>query len=112
MTGRESAEFWRKVSLVFLLALLKLRNQRLLYFQSQLFFTKPARSGFDVLQNLEVVRIFLNGETLEPALVHVADACCSMCCMPALCVGHCDPLHERRGITIATRPKQQMPMIQ
>ena len=41
------------------------------------------RVGFDVLQNLEVVRIFLDGKALEPALVYVTDACCSVGSMPA-----------------------------
>jgi len=40
--------------------------------------------GFDVTHQSEVVRVRLDGETFETALVEMAAAYCAMCAMPAV----------------------------
>ena len=67
--------------------------------------------AFNVLQNFEVVLGCLDGKALEPALIKVADTCCSVCGVPSLGVGHCYPLHKYREIAIIARPKQHVPMV-
>jgi hypothetical protein len=67
--------------------------------------------AFNVSAYGEKMAVFLYGEALESALVEVAAALAVAMGVPALGVGHGEPLHESRELAVGFWPEDEVEMI-
>jgi len=72
---------------------------------------RPQRVTLDITGNRQEMRVFLDREALEPALVQVANANLPVVLLPSARVRHRQPLHEPAELSVLLRGQKQVPMI-